>query len=349
METIFLTGATGHVGFRVLVLALQAGYSVRAAVRSLKKSDGILASQPIQALKPGPRLSFVEVPDLTAEGAFDEALEGVTFVVHVAAPIASTVGIGDNLEAHYIGPSVQGTLNLLKSASKHASIHRVVITSSVAAIVDTSNLDETSRKVINEHSRTFRIPEPPYISAVQAYCAAKALTLNAAEAWMKEQQLNFGVTHILPGDIYGPNELVTNPDDMLQSGTNRILLTPVVGRHYDQSTSSTIHLDDVANAHIVALRPQTPTNRLYLLHSGGVSGNQVEDLFDIVRRNFPDDVGKLLLNNGTISTFKLPVDASESERTLGFQYIGYEKQVTDVVAYYLHHLRRRGALPAAYE
>ncbi|UKZ69538.1 uncharacterized protein TrAtP1_010544 [Trichoderma atroviride] len=90
-----------------------------------------------------------------------------------------------------------------------------------------------------------------------------------------------------------------------------------------------------------------PTNRLYLLHSGGVSGNQVEDLFKIVRRNFPDNVGKALANNGTVSTFRLPVDASESERTLGFQYLGYEKQVTDVVAYYPHHLKRRGAPAAA--
>ncbi|KAL7920218.1 hypothetical protein ACQKWADRAFT_322397 [Trichoderma austrokoningii] len=342
MDTIFLTGATGHVGFRVLVLALQAGYAVRAAVRSLTKSDGILASQPIKALNTGSHLSFVEVPDLTTEGAFDGILEGVTFVIHVAAPIASTVGIGDDLEAHYIWPSVHGTLNLLKSASKHASIRRVVITSSLAAIVDTTNPEEVSRTVLNEQSRTFRIPKPPYSSAVQAYCAAKAMTLNAAEAWMKEQQPSFGVTHILPGDIHGPNELVTDPDDMLKKGTNRVILTPIMGGHYVPSPSSTIHLDDVANAHIVALKPKISTNRLYLLHSGGVSGQQVEHLFDIVRENFPDDVGKLLPNNGTISTFKIPVDASESERMLGFQYMRYEKQVTDVVAYYLHHLKRRG-------
>lgn len=347
METIFLTGATGHVGFRVLVLALQAGYSVRAAVRNLAKSEAILASQPITALNPGSHLSFVEIPDLAAEGAFDEVLEGITFVVHVAAPITSTVGVGDDLEAHFIGPSVQGTLNLLKSASKRASIRRVVITSSLAAIVDTTNPEEASRTVLNENSRTHRIPQPPYSASVQAYCAAKALALNAAEAWMKEQQPSFGVTHILPGDIYGPNELVTSPDDMLQMGTNRILLTPVVGGHYDPSPSTTIHLDDVANAHIAALRPETPTNRLYLLHSGDVSGNQVEDLFEIVRRNFPDDVGKALANNGTISTFRVPVDASESERTLGFRYLGYEKQVTDVVAYYLHHLKRRETSTAA--
>jgi hypothetical protein len=90
-----------------------------------------------------------------------------------------------------------------------------------------------------------------------------------------------------------------------------------------------------------------PTNRLYLLHNGGVSGNQVEDLFEIARKNFPNDIAKVLPNNGTVSTFRLPVDASESQRMLGFQYLGYEKQATDVVAYYLHHLRRRKASQAA--
>lgn len=85
METIFLTGATGHVGFRVLVLALQATYSVRAAVRNLTKSNGILASQPIKALNPGLHLGFVEVPDLTAEGAFDKVTISTAFTaVHAA-------------------------------------------------------------------------------------------------------------------------------------------------------------------------------------------------------------------------------------------------------------------------
>jgi nucleoside-diphosphate-sugar epimerase len=80
METILLTGATVHAGFQALVLALQAGYSVRAVLRNLTKADGILTSQPIKDLTLGSRLSCVEIADLATEGAFDEVLKGVTFV-----------------------------------------------------------------------------------------------------------------------------------------------------------------------------------------------------------------------------------------------------------------------------
>lgn len=31
-DLVFITGGTGHIGFRTLVIALQLGYSVRAAV-----------------------------------------------------------------------------------------------------------------------------------------------------------------------------------------------------------------------------------------------------------------------------------------------------------------------------
>ncbi len=351
MSTIFLTGATGHVGFRVLVLALEAGYSVRAAVRSPAKGAAVLSAAPIQALNPGARLAFVAVPDFTAPGAFDEGMAGADFVVHVAAPIASTVGIGSDLEKHYIGPSVQGTLRLLTAAQAHPRVQRVVITSSIAAIVDISAPDEAARTVVNDASRVplARIPRPPYTDIVQAYCASKALALNAAEAWIREQQPppRFGVTHILPGDIFGPNALVTDPHDMLRAGTNRVLLVPASGGHYKPTSSTTVHLDDVAAAHIAALRPGTPTNRVYLLHSGGVDGRQVEDLFAIVRSSFPDEAGTPLLpNNGSISTFSLPVDAAESEATLGFKYASFDKQVVDVVGYYLKHLRRAKGLPA---
>ena len=39
-DLVLITGATGHLGFRVLLDALQHGYTIRAAVRIL--NDGTL-------------------------------------------------------------------------------------------------------------------------------------------------------------------------------------------------------------------------------------------------------------------------------------------------------------------
>jgi len=84
---VFITGGSGHIGSRVIVDALQAGYSVRAAVRSQEKANKVLSIPSIRAINPGNKLEFVIVPDLLVDGAYDEAIKGATYVVHVASPI----------------------------------------------------------------------------------------------------------------------------------------------------------------------------------------------------------------------------------------------------------------------
>ena len=80
-----ITGITGHVGFRVLATALETGYRVRGVVRRFEQIDLVKNAPSVQTyLK---RLEFVVVQDLSKEGAYDEALKGVTHIIHVAAPI----------------------------------------------------------------------------------------------------------------------------------------------------------------------------------------------------------------------------------------------------------------------
>ncbi|KAF4983384.1 hypothetical protein F66182_17065, partial [Fusarium sp. NRRL 66182] len=134
-ELVLITGGSGHIGYQVLVTALEAGYRVRAAVRNQAKADKIKSAPSIQALNPQDRLSFVEVADLTAPGAYDKAVEGVDLIIHVAAPITSSYEEGADFATHFIEPSVKGTLGILTAAQKTSSVRRVVITSSVVAII----------------------------------------------------------------------------------------------------------------------------------------------------------------------------------------------------------------------
>ena len=68
-KLVLITGGTGHLGYRTLVDALEASYTVRAAVRSPSKGDQILAAPSIKALNVGPKLTFVNVPDIVAPAA----------------------------------------------------------------------------------------------------------------------------------------------------------------------------------------------------------------------------------------------------------------------------------------
>ena len=128
---ILLTGATGHVGFASLVVALSNGYRVRAAIRRESSIPQIKTPKSIQPYLP--QLEFIIVPDITVDGAYDEAVKGVDAIVHIASPLVSDAG--EDFQAGLVTPAVKGTLSILNSAIKSPSVKRIVITSSVVAIV----------------------------------------------------------------------------------------------------------------------------------------------------------------------------------------------------------------------
>jgi len=95
---ILITGATGLLGFRTLVLALQAGYRARIVYRRDGQPEQIRATKSIQ-----PHLSDTEVfcvSDMTASDAFDDAVRGVDFVVHIASPVFEANEEGGEVVSH---------------------------------------------------------------------------------------------------------------------------------------------------------------------------------------------------------------------------------------------------------
>jgi nucleoside-diphosphate-sugar epimerase len=100
-QLVLITGASGHLGFKVLVTALEAGYKARVALRRLEQADKIKSAKSIQ-----PHLDsveFVEVPNITAEGAYDEAVEGVNLIIHCASPLfPDPTGVGTSFRSQDI-------------------------------------------------------------------------------------------------------------------------------------------------------------------------------------------------------------------------------------------------------
>ncbi|KAI1074742.1 putative cinnamoyl-CoA reductase [Whalleya microplaca] len=79
VTTILITGATGLVGFRILLAALGAGLNVRYPVRSKEEAQISSVLGPSSAeTHTRDRLSAVVTPNFTAYGAFDFASQGVS-------------------------------------------------------------------------------------------------------------------------------------------------------------------------------------------------------------------------------------------------------------------------------
>lgn len=84
---VLITGATGHLGFRTLAIALENGYRARVALRRLEQVEKLKKTASLQPYLDA--VEFVQVPDITASEAYEEAIKGVDYVLHIASPIYS--------------------------------------------------------------------------------------------------------------------------------------------------------------------------------------------------------------------------------------------------------------------
>jgi nucleoside-diphosphate-sugar epimerase len=338
---LVLTGATGFVGFKTLITALKAGYEVRIVVRSSGKGDAVLEASFIKALKLGSeRLSYFVVPDIAAPGAYDDAVKGATYVIHCASPIPSFGDAAPTPEFYdefFVQTARKATIGLLESIRKAGTIKRVIITSSIAGIIPLKYfIGQGDNEVFNAENRTTLDPGP-YSVEFQAYSASKVAALNASEAWVKENSPNFDLISVLPGWVFGRDELCTAAADFKTGSTNSVLLGLLTGsRSDDPMMGNMSFVDDVAQVHIRSLDPKVEGNQAFIVTSDGIDGAQWEDATETVRKCFPEALSDgRLKSNGKQPTAVVRVDAGKTEKTFGIHLTSFEGQVKSLVSQYL--------------
>lgn len=341
-ELVLLTGGSGHIGFRTLRQALEAGYAVRAVVRSAQKSAAIRNNPALSHIPDlDSRLTFVEVPDFLAPNAFDEAVKGVQHIVHVASPLMWSVG-NEDLEDTMVKPAVQGTLAVLESAKKAGGVKKVVVTSSAVALIPTAVLRgvETTDKVFRVEDRAESIP-PPYPHPMIAYVASKIAALKEAEAWTAREKPEFDVIHIHPSYVGGRDDQTRSLADF-KSGTNAYMISSVLGQSDSNPRLATyVHVDDVAEAHIGSLSPSISGHQSFALTNHGGEATW-DDAKEIVAKHFPDAVQKgLLPNNGMQAGAYAYSDIRKTEEAFG-KLKSFEDIVVSVAGHYLELLEKEG-------
>jgi nucleoside-diphosphate-sugar epimerase len=337
-DLVLITGGTGFIGIKTIHLALKAGYSVRAAVRSQAKAVGILATPSVKAINPGSRLTFAVVPDILADNAYDDAVKGVKYILHIASPTIKGETISpEQYESHMIIPALKGTTSILESAYKTSGVKRVVITSSEVAIIPWEEFISKEVDTIFDDKYETPFPAGPYHHIFEAYSASKVRALVATKEFVVEKKPVWDVINIMPSFVIGDNELVTKPEGLLE-GTNAAALAQTLGREsgWGPTPSTSVHVHDVAWVHVESLKSTTAGNQNFLLAAEGEKGTKWEEAIGIVNRNFPQAVKKgVLPNNGIAVTKRTQVDASRTEKVFGFKFLSYEEQVKSVVKQYL--------------
>uniref|UniRef100_L2FKN5 3-beta hydroxysteroid dehydrogenase n=1 Tax=Colletotrichum fructicola (strain Nara gc5) TaxID=1213859 RepID=L2FKN5_COLFN len=326
-ELLLITGATGHIGFCVLLHALRAGHTRPRLIRSRPQ---------ILALNlPRARLNFTIVPDITADGAYDEAIRGVSYVIHSASPLATADSVPpEQHQEYFIQPAMRGTLGMLEAARRAGTVRRVVITSSIVALTSVAQMEGAEKRetAVQPTERAGFKPEP-YESEFAAFAA-----LLGAEAWLAREKPNFDVVHFHPSFVLGRNDVATNTNEAIK-GTNAVVLATLLGKKWGCAfAGATVHVDDVARAHVQALLPTIPGNRSYILSTKA----RWNDAKLIAKRSFPEAVQrKLISSSGSVGTTPIEFDASATEEIFGFELQGFEEQIRSVVGHFLELRFRR--------
>jgi nucleoside-diphosphate-sugar epimerase len=196
MSTVLVTGGSGFIGSHCILQLLAAGHEVRTTVRSLKREGDVRALLKQGGVEPGDRLSFY-VADLESDAGWPEAVAGCDYVLHVASPFPPNI---PKHEDELIVPAREVALRVLR-ASRDASVERVVLTSSFAAIgyghkPQTAPFDETSWT-------------DPNGDDVTAYVKSKTLAERAAWDFIAKEGGALELSVVNPVGVFGP---VLGPD-----------------------------------------------------------------------------------------------------------------------------------------
>src|SRR5271163_4862360 len=207
---VLITGATGHIGFATLLALLKTGsYRARISSRKLSAAQS-LGSHPLLAPYTD-LLEFVEVSDFLAPGAFNSAVRGVDYILHLASPIPILDGsVKGHVKDIYLNPAIQGTVGVLESAAKSSSVKRVVVTSSVVILAPKTPGQPIGPTDFAPSPDPDTVADDPWV----AYRASKTLAHDAAVKFMQETKPQFDLIYVLPSYVQGANRLLTDAKDV---------------------------------------------------------------------------------------------------------------------------------------
>ena len=292
---------------------------MRAVVRRPAAAEQIKAAKSTQPFLGNLEIVFVE--DLLKDGAYDEAVKGMDYVLHIASPVSRP---SENYYADFIEPAVQGTLGLLRSASKSPSVKRVVITSSIAVLDIGRDAPLAAHDLGPVPAIDAEFPNP-----FLAYSGSKRIALNETTKYIESTKPGFDVINILPAVILGKNELVSQTSEF-QSGTNRYIVNIALGNDApNPMLGSVVFVNDCADIHVKALDPKVKGNRNFVTASGSVVW---ADANEIIKKDFPDSGFKL---GGKMDTRPVEFDTRETEEEFGIKWVGFEEQVKSILGHYL--------------
>ncbi len=321
-KTVVVTGASGYLGSWIVKQALQAGFTVRGTVRD---PDDSTKTAHLHQLPHADRLTLHRA-DLLEPGAFHPIVAGADAVIHTALPFV-TQGVDDPQE-ELVRPAVDGTRNVLTAAGATPSVRRVVLTSSVAAMMgDARDAADNPERRVDEScwNNVSSASDDPY-----SYSKAAA----ERRAWEDSScQSQWDLVVMNPALIIGPS--LSKRLDSTSVSLIRQLGDGTFRFGVPALTVGVVDVRDVALAHIRALEKPEATGRFILAERVTTfpeMAHVLRETFDpehpLPRRTIPKPLFRLLAPRFGITRryvarnvgIPFALDTTRSREVLGVQY-----------------------------
>ncbi|KAK7691048.1 hypothetical protein QCA50_006151 [Cerrena zonata] len=323
-KLFLVTGATGFIGAHVVDEILRRGHRVRGAVRSKTKAEQMIRSRPQYANS----LEFTFIDDLTSPDVFDDPVEKVDGIFHVASPVDYKV---TDVENGLLRPAIEGTKSILLAAQKEPSVKRIVITSSFAAVFDIPRGLTPGFTYTGDVWNPITYEEAKSSDAVFAYRGAKKYAELAAWDCVRNEKPHFDIVTFCPPLVFGPLVHPISRTAELNE-TSRVLWEIASGANPLPvvRVPSWVDVRDLAFAHVEAmLRPEVGNRRFLIASPQKISYQMVAD---ILRQEFDwakEQVTKGEENAPLPKTFD--IDGKTVADALGFEYRGFKQCILEAI------------------
>lgn len=333
-KTILITGGTGYIGSWTVKYALEAGHTVRLAVRDKKQDYKYDFLQEVANSTKG-SLEIWE-GDLLKKGSYDKMAEGCDTILHMASPF--TLRFKD-AEKDLLEPAIKGTENVLEAANKSGTVKLVVLTSSVASVhgdnIDMKNQGLTEFSEDNWNTTSSATHQPYSYSKVSA----------EKKAWEIHDKQNSWVLKVInPSFVMGPVLSKSSNSESIQFMKDMMSGKFAMGA--PDLYFGFVDVRDVAKAHLLAIDNPNFKGRCILAERTA----NVMNLAEVVKAKFPKKyklpsssapkwlfqlIGplfgvtrKFVKNNVGIP---IKLNTQKSTKYLGLNYQAFEDTVVDMV------------------
>ncbi|KAF8864423.1 aldehyde reductase II [Acephala macrosclerotiorum] len=303
---VLATGVNGYIGSHVADQFLAAGYDVRGTARNIEKGQNIKKTL-TDKHGDGRRVEIVAVPNISDDGAFDEAVKGVHAVAHVASILTFDKDAGKVIPA-----TIAATTSVLASCLKEPSVKSFVYTSSSSATSHPKpnvkwHIDSNTWN--DEDVKEAWKPESEWQEGHEwiVYGASKTEAEKALWKFRDEKKPRFTINAVLPSTNFGPvlsRDKISSTGNFLKMVYEGMVLPlqgvlprePCLSYHRRSRSAKKVEyavdVRDTGRLHVAAVKFPDVENRRIFAWSEPYNWNKVLKVFREIRpdHKFPDDI-----------------------------------------------------------